>query len=633
MQLAPSHPPPIAPPRPGGGLTVILKATDMCNAACTFCSIGPSGTHRMAWDDFEHLAEELERTVEQWKLGHLGLTFHGGEPTLLGARWIDRACERVGRIAADVSFSMQSNLVRFDDAMVEVVRRHGIRVGSSFDPLVGQRRLVNGTDAYPRWVEAYRRLSNEGLSIGAIFVVTRDAIDRVDELYDICAGLGELTEQPFGLQVNPVYAQGKARSAGGLLLDPKAYGAFLVSLWRRWEESGRSVNVTPIRQFVTAFEHPGRAEGLLCTFGKDCTTSHVGVDFDLHVAGCGRRLDAGAVLGDLRHAHLDDLVLGSEEKRWIAIRSGALRETRCAECRFYWACQGGCPDSADLGMGSLMDRFPWCESYTQLFEALERTVTPTTQRPPLRTTVRLGTRPEELRGGAVRGERVQRWLMPTADGRALGFDSPLKELLSSDTERLRLRIHNRHARALTMWNDVIRRQEVSVELFESEGLEVALNVLNALGADVTLDVPSIAEQPGGEPALEAALDRYATDPLWRVQVHPFSELLLLAVEGRRSESINRCGLVPGTFDVVWSAQGAAGGDEAPFALLRREVNRGLTDWQAAHEPCRKCPNVSFCGGRLAPDDAPCAPGVRRLVDRIGETAAVIRGQVRAGAAE
>ncbi len=624
----------LAMPPPRRSLTVILKATDMCNAACTFCSIGPSGKERMAWEDFERLAEELERTARIWALSRLELTFHGGEPTLLGAEWIDRACRRLSGIDAQVAFSMQSNLLTFADDMVEVARRHAIRVGSSIDPLFRQRRLAGGGDGYPRWVRNYERLCREGFSVGAIFVVTREAAGRAADLYDCCEQLNALTEHPFGLQINPVYAQGRAAANQEVLLSAAEYGRFLVDVHRRWEDAGRSVNVGPIREMVEAFEQPGRHPSLSCSFGGNCATTHVGVDWDLNVAGCGRRLDSGALLGNLRDAHLDELVRSSEEMAHIDRRSKLLRAGDCADCRFFWVCRGGCPDAADLASGSVTDRSPWCEAYTMLFEEIERRTAARPRPRARRTTLRVGVEPGALQGGPIAGEVVERWMWPTDEGRALRFDSGLGSALYGPSDLLRIRVHNRHASALTMWQDLVRDVRVTVELFEAEGLETALNVLNALGATVRLDLPRIAASPEGPGALAAALERYLTDPLCRIQVRPFADMLQNAVEGRRSESTNVWGLPPGTFDVVWPEGDALGDDETACEQLRADVDRDLAAWQAQHLGCRDCPHLAICGGRLVTGgESPCGPTLRELVDRIAGLAATIGRQLEEAARE
>ena len=93
-------------PLSGGGLTVILKATDRCNCACTFCSVGPAGRTVISWTQFEKLARELEKLVRHRNLERLQFVFHGGEPTLLGASFLEKACRRIERLPVQTSASI-----------------------------------------------------------------------------------------------------------------------------------------------------------------------------------------------------------------------------------------------------------------------------------------------------------------------------------------------------------------------------------------------------------------------------------------------------------------------------------------------------------------------------------------------
>lgn len=231
---------PPTPRRRGRGLNVVLKTTNVCNIACRFCSVGPAGKARMSLVDFERLAVA-------WDLASLNLTFHGGEPTALGAQWLDRACERMRRLPVRVTFSMQTNLYSLSDAFIEVARRHAIQIGSSIDPIGGQRITFDGRDTWQRWVQNYARMCAEGFRIGAIFVVTKAAVDRAQDVYEAAESLNQYSADPFGLQLNPVYPVGRASDPAhaAVNLSPREFGRFLVDIYRIWEAK--------VRRFKEAF--------------------------------------------------------------------------------------------------------------------------------------------------------------------------------------------------------------------------------------------------------------------------------------------------------------------------------------------------------------------------------------------
>ncbi|MBN1774242.1 MAG: radical SAM protein [Deltaproteobacteria bacterium] len=627
-----------SPRREGGRqLTVILKASNMCNGACRFCSVGPAGRRKMTPEDFERFAEAVARHVRRRRVDHLLITFHGGEPTLLGADWIAKACTRLLPLAPRVEFAMQSNLLAISDEMLQVVREYRIGLGSSIDPLFGDRRDAAGRDAFPAWLAGWQRVTEAGLNVGSILVVTKAAVTRAAELYRVCEALGAAGGGVFGLQVNPVYPQGRAAEDASLWVTPEEFGAFLVEIWRRWERSGHSVRLTPVTQLAAAFAD-GRREPprVNCMFAGRCAESHVGIDYDLRVAGCGRRLDSEAFLGSLREQGLEEILEQSAERRRLAGRSAALRAGACAGCRFFDLCHGGCPDDAELFSGDLLQPFPWCTSYRMLFEALEaqeagdsagrhRGSDPVPRPGPHpQTLVQLGRMPGEFADDADGADRVERWLLPTPDGRALRFDADLAACCGPKVHRLRLWVSNRQVRALPLWQDLVAGDRTWVVLSELEGLDAALNVLNALRATVVLDVRALLALPGGAPALERATERFLRDRLWRAQLHPFSAMLVAAAKRRPVRPTTRLLLEPGTYRVTPSPAGPIE-DGEPVTSLVREQPLDTADWLAARRPCLSCELFAVCGGQLADGDGrTCSAEAQALVARVCRVADELR---------
>lgn len=627
-----SPPEPAPAPPAHRRLTVIFKASSLCNGACTFCSVGTSEGEAVSEEDFERVAVEVERLVRLRRVEHLTFTFHGGEATLLGAPFLDRACSRIRSLAPHVQFNLQSNLLDVPDEIVEVILHHEIHLGSSVDPLFGERRDRSGHDAFPRWLANYRRLAERGVVVGSIFVVTRAALDRPADVYHAAQTLGCCGGDTFGLQVNPVYGQGRAAHDPDRLVEPRPLGRFLVDLFHLWERSGRSVRLTPHDGLLPFFHPASRTPPRLsCTYAGGCAESHVGIDHRLRVAGCGRRLDSGAYFGDLHHAHLDEILDAAQERRAVARRAEHLRAGACRDCRYWDVCHGGCPDDSSLAYGDVLRPSHWCEAYKLLFAAMEESFRrPARPRPPQPlhhdrlphppVAVHAALTPDEFPDTppAPPGKHA-RWLLPAADPRALRFDSGLETKLDPATAELRLWAPTAFLRPLTMWEDLLRKPRVRVVLCEADGLDKALNLLDALGATVLLDVPAVAAQPGGPEAITRAVERFLFDPSWRAQVHPFSAILARRVHRHAAPLTNRWLLEPGCFHVTLPQDLASRSPQAAAAVegLLDEQHCQPAEWLLARPDCLVCPQFILCGGQFAdPHGRPCPPWLRALVDRI-----------------
>jgi uncharacterized protein len=163
---------------------LVVKIAERCNLRCRYCYLYEHGD--LTYQDrpkfmSEAVFEGLLRTVARWCDGasgrRMGLTFHGGEPTLIGPERFERMAFR----AMDVlghrlsSLQMQTNGSLIDDRWINVLRRTGVHASVSLDgpPDLHDRERVDhaGRGSYNAVVEGVWRLQDAGLSPGALAVV------------------------------------------------------------------------------------------------------------------------------------------------------------------------------------------------------------------------------------------------------------------------------------------------------------------------------------------------------------------------------------------------------------------------------------------------------------------------------
>ena len=113
---------------------MIIKLTNACNLACTYCY------------DFEEIerAQSLKAELAIWAIsqamdiceGRLQVIFHGGEPMLM---WnlIEQTVQEGEALAArsgvKLRFVGQTNMTRLNDRIVEFPTKHNISWGISLD--------------------------------------------------------------------------------------------------------------------------------------------------------------------------------------------------------------------------------------------------------------------------------------------------------------------------------------------------------------------------------------------------------------------------------------------------------------------------------------------------------------------
>lgn len=614
-------------------LTIIFKGTTKCNAGCRFCSAANEDAGTIGFEDFEVVVRRIEEYVAEAGIDYLSFTFHGGEPTLLGAEFLDRACLRLRRLPIPVGFTLQSNLLAFPNKIIDVVHRHAIHVGSSVDPIQAGRCLANGGDCFPVWVRNRRKLAAHSLQFGSIFLVTKPAVGQGKRVYDIlnaCSSLGDLQT---GMQFNLVYPQGRAAVNEDILVTPEEGGQFLVDAYHAWEESGRESHVSPFNELMRWFETGRKAKPQLsCWFAGRCNETHLGIDEELNVAGCGRRLDCDGFFGNLRDQSIAAMLAASDERRDLARRSEKLAKSECSGCEYFPVCHGGCPDDGSIACGDIMARSPYCVSFKMLFETMSARAGAPPRTPPRRPDIRprvvyLSTSARLSDRFRKREERMELWILPTGDGRTLKYDAQLQSALDSGAERVRLYVPAAQMKSLLLWSTVLGAPGMEVVLFdEPASLLDRLGEIGRLGARARLDIASLFA--AGWTAAEAIdlVDRYLHEPDWKVRIEPFESILMAGAYGERVPLMNRHSLPQGRFRVCIDAMGGA--NEAADALideLRALEDTNVADYFADHRGCAACACYTICGARLAPRDGEqCSAELRQLADRLKTASGELR---------
>lgn len=124
-------------------LDVVLKVAERCNLACPYCyyfyqenELHKGSAAFMSEETARAIAAFLRRGVQDHQIAHLFIGLHGGEPTLLPKARFDRICTVLREALEDVTtihFGMQTNGTLLDEEWIELLDKHGVKVGVSID--------------------------------------------------------------------------------------------------------------------------------------------------------------------------------------------------------------------------------------------------------------------------------------------------------------------------------------------------------------------------------------------------------------------------------------------------------------------------------------------------------------------
>ncbi len=355
--------------------TVIIKPTDGCNARCRYCSAAHLGAARRMSPE---TLRDVFRLFGDWALGpgrgRLCFIWHGGEPLLMPPSfWEEVFLGQDAVLAArgiQVENRIQTNATLIRSESIPFLKRLlGDRgtVGTSADPLPGIRELKGIPDGLyvNAWDEGVRLLREAGIRYGILYVVHRESLPRLEEVYRHFRS----RHPGIGIRFNPLYRQGRACEDGvwdDLGITAEGWGRALAVLHAEWNRDGRPADVHPFGPWARL--HDEGKWRLSCECSGKCASSHFGVDPGGSVHLCGRSADGGTFrfgeAGGLTAEALRDHPL----RRELGNRMVYLRRTYCRDCPHWLYCHGGCVNDAVLAHGTPFAPTSFCAGLKAFFE-------------------------------------------------------------------------------------------------------------------------------------------------------------------------------------------------------------------------------------------------------------------------
>lgn len=377
----------IAPP-----LDFTLKAVSRCNLNCNYCYVYNKGDD--SWRDrpavMPHAVFKaaLRRIREYCLLSgqhSVELTYHGGEPCLLGpkrfAQWCREAEDALSDIT-EVKFGIQTNGTLVNDEWIKIFSDHNVVVGVSID---GPKELHDlyrvdkkGRGSHERVVRGITELLDGGVDVGLLSVIAPGG-----------DGLG-VHRHLLGLGVNQISYLLPHFSHDTIGPIRKAYGPapcadFLLPILDDWWKNGT------VDQQISIFWQMSRlilgGTSLLDLFGNR-PLGFIFVESDGSMEGLDTLRASGP--GLLAQTGLNVL---TDSFASIRDTSDFHRRTIFDGVAIPTGCQG-CPEVTTCAGGHLANRFSqargfdnpsvWCQDLLRLFGRLRELLNVTPQETLLR---------------------------------------------------------------------------------------------------------------------------------------------------------------------------------------------------------------------------------------------------------
>ena len=314
----------------------------VCNLDCDYCFylskelLYPGSKLRMPGD-------VLEAYIDQLFSAHAGapevmIAWQGGEPTLMGIEFFERAVEIArerARPGQRVLNTIQTNCTLIDEQWASFFKRHEFLVGVSID---GPREIHDahrvtkgGRGSFDAVMRGLGHLRDAGVEWNALTTVHAGNADQPLETYrflrDEC-GAGFI-------QLIPIVE----RSAGGRSVTASQFGDFLIAVFDEWVRN--DIGDVFVQMFDVALANWVGAPPSLCVHAETCGDA-LALEHNGDLYSCDHFVEPEHLLGNIMELPMAELVGSERQRRFGDAKHDSLPEY-CRKCEVRFACHGGCP--------------------------------------------------------------------------------------------------------------------------------------------------------------------------------------------------------------------------------------------------------------------------------------------------
>ncbi len=349
-------------------LGILLKPASFdCNMACDYCyycgvrSVYPNTSRpRMSL----RVVDELCRQYRALEPSQIKLAWQGGEPTLMGLEFFQKAIEVENKNARPGDCwgnSLQTNGVVLDEEWCEFLARNRFLVGLSVDgppELNSMRKLRNGRPGDELAMRALSRLKEHRCEFNILIVVSSANVDHPEQVFRFLVD-NDLHFSQCIPCTEPA-AEGKGLTAESI--TAAGWAEFMIRFFELWVEND---DPTYYNRHIDNWLHLYfRLPPESCEYRPDCSNL-LTIEWNGDVYPCDFFVEERYRMGNVLEDTLEHMLQGRRFRRFVSRAEEV--PAACRECEWLWACNGGCyRQRGKLGIGQ-GDKPYMCEANKRIF--------------------------------------------------------------------------------------------------------------------------------------------------------------------------------------------------------------------------------------------------------------------------
>lgn len=341
---------------------VMLKPIGpICNLNCTYCYYLEKKNLYLDTRDFRMKDEVLEQFTKQYiesqNVPVITFVWQGGEPTMLGIDYFQKALEYQDKYKGDkrIENVFQTNGTLLTDDFCKFFTDNNFLIGVSIDGpehIHDEYRLTNqNTGSFKKVMEGIELLQKHNTEFNTLSVVNKSNAYHPIEIYRFLKEIGSgylqfipiverITSSPQPDKVNLLAPNHREDAkVTEWSVEASQYGNFLCSIFDEWVRN--DVGKYFVQMFdVTLANWAGERPGL-CVFSETCGDA-TAMEHNGDLYSCDHFVYEDYKLGNIAETHLLDMVKSEKQQKFGRDKRDKLPRY-CFECDYRFACHGECP--------------------------------------------------------------------------------------------------------------------------------------------------------------------------------------------------------------------------------------------------------------------------------------------------
>lgn len=316
----------------------IFKLTDKCNLRCKYCfeQEGFKNPRVLTLADMELILNKFRTYCLQKSIKSIIFHYTGGEVLTLGKEYLTSLFKLSRQVfeesAIETGLEIQTNLTLMDEEYIDILKKHNVTVGVSFDVAGDQRRFEKDEIVDRIIMDKMNLMFKNNLRFReAIAVITRKNYKNASQIYDFYK---KIQTNFYASKLRPW----PERFCPELIISDQEYIEFLKALAdRHLEQKEPKIFVSPLDSYIGLLKNgPGYEK--TCLFSRNCRFPFMEPNGDIYP--CNKLRDKDLYLGNIFRDSLEN-ILGSPILANLDRRYESIRE-ECRGCRYLEICNGGC---------------------------------------------------------------------------------------------------------------------------------------------------------------------------------------------------------------------------------------------------------------------------------------------------